>query len=277
MKRIEFDPEHKGIFTQNGFNAFDDFFDCSKGQLINQNRKRNVSILKLPSLQGERIYFIKRFFSPHLKDMFFTVRNFGKLCSQAELELRNARTLLEKGVETYHPVCWGVNTRCGIERNSFFITAKVQGVNLIQFIIDKWNIFDQSERESLVVAMAQFFRKLHEARVSLPDSYLWHLFLLEPIDLRQPYQFAIIDLHRMQINSTTSRHAAHDIGALSYSLPDEWFDTPLRNLFLNVYLELSDENAITNHDAFLKIMKKRECKLIARRQKPDLEYLKTMV
>jgi hypothetical protein len=277
MKRIEFDPEHKAIFTQNGFNAFDDFLDCSKGQLINQNRKRNVSILHLPSQHGERIYFIKRFFSPHLKDMFFTVRNFGKLCSQAELELRNARTLLEKGIETYHPVCWGVNTRCGIELNSFFITEKVQGLNLIEFLIDKWNIFDQSEREGLVMAMAQFFRKLREARVSLPDSYLWHLFLLEPIDLRQPYRFAIIDLHRMQINSTTSRHAAHDIGALLYSLPDEWFDTPLCNLFLNVYLELSDENAITNHGVFLKIMKKRETKLIARRQKPDLEYLKTMV
>jgi hypothetical protein len=78
--------------------------------MINRNKKRNVSILRLPSQEGQRVYFMKRFFSPHLKDMLFTVRNFGRLCSQAELELRNARILLDNGIETYHPVCWGVET-----------------------------------------------------------------------------------------------------------------------------------------------------------------------
>jgi hypothetical protein len=277
MKRIEFDPEHEKIFTQNGFNGFDDFMDCSKGQMINQNKKRNVSILRMPSQQGQRVYFLKRFFSPHLKDMLFTVRNFGKLCSQAELELRNAHILLDKDIETYHPVCWGVKTCCGIERSSFFITEKIQGLSLIDFLIDQWDVFDKAERESFVIAMAQFFRKLRQARVSLPDSYLWHLFMLEPIDPNRSYRFAIIDLHRMQINTTTSMHAANDIGALSYSLPNEWFDDRMRNLFLKVYLEMSDDNPIINHDVFLKIMKKRENKLIARRQKPDPEYLKTMV
>jgi hypothetical protein len=278
MKRIEFDPEHEKIFTQNGgFKVFDDFMDSSKGQMINQNKKRNVSILHLPSQQGQRVYFIKRFFSPHLKDMLFTIRNFGKLCSQAELELRNAHILLDNDIETYHPVCWGVKTCCGIERNSFFITEKVQGRSLIDFLMEQWDFFDKTERERFVIAMAQFFRKLRQARVSLPDSYLWHLFLLEPIDPKRSYRFAIIDLHRMQINTTTSMHAAHDIGALSYSLPNEWFDDHMRDLFLSVYLEMSDDNPIKNHDVFLKIMKKRENKLIARRQKPDLEYLKTMV
>jgi hypothetical protein len=277
MKRIEFDPEHEKIFTQNCFNAFEDFIDCSKGQMINQNKKRNVSILRLPSQNGQKVYFIKRFFSPYLKDMLFTFRNFGKLCSQAELELRNVHLLLNNGIETYHPVCWGTHTFCGIERCSFFVTEKIQGRSLIEFLFDHWDVFDTGRHEKLVFELARFFRKLHSARLSLPDSYLWHLFLLEPIDMRQYYRFAIIDLHRMQINSASPRHVARTLGSLLFSLPEEWFDARLRNLFVKIYLESSGANPITNQRAFMEILKKREHNLRARRKKPDLEYLKMMV
>jgi hypothetical protein len=277
MKRIEFDPGHEKVFTQNGLNAFDDFIDYSKGQMINCNKKRNVSILHLPLQDVPRVYFMKRFFYPHFKDMLFTVRNFGRLCSQAELELRNARILLNKGIETYHPVCWGVQTCCGIEQQSFFITEKIHGQSLIEFLFEHWNTFDEARRETLIIAMAQLFRKLHQARLSLPDSYLWHLFLVEPIDPQQPYRLAIIDLHRMQINVAAPRHAAQNLGALLFSLPDEWFDLRLRNLFLKSYLELSNGNMITSRGTFLETVKKREHTLTGRRQKPDLVYLKTMV
>jgi hypothetical protein len=277
MKHIEFDTGHEKVFTQNGLNAFDDFIDYGEGQMINRNKKRNVTVLRLPSQDVPRVYFMKRFFSPHLKDILFTVRNFGRPCSQAELELRNARILLDNGIETYHPVCWGFQTFCGIEQRSFLITEKIQGVSLIDFLFDHWNTFDETRRETLVIAMAQLFRKLHQARLSLPDSYLWHLFLLEPIDPQKPYRFAIIDLHRMQINVAAPRHAARNLGALLFSLPDEWFDIRLRDLFLEAYLEMSDGNPVNNHGAFLKTVKKRAHILTERRQKTDLEYLKAMV
>ncbi len=277
MKTIEFDFKHETVFTQNGLNSFDDFIDCIKGQMINRNKKRSVTILHLASLDGPRIYFIKRFFSPHLKDMLFTVRNFGKLCSQAELELRNAHILLGNGIETYHPVCWGAQTCCGIKQRSFFITEKIKGMSLIEFLFDQWKNFDASKCETLVIAMAQFFRKLHQARVCLPDSYLWHLFLLEPIDMQKPCRLAIIDLHRMRINAAASGQAALNLGALLFSMPHEWFDDRLRELFLNVYVELTDGSPIADHNAFLEAVIKREQTLMARRQKPDLEYLKTMM
>jgi hypothetical protein len=214
MKRIEFDPGHEAVFTQNGFHNFDDFIDYEHGQTINRNKKRNVGILRLPSQEGERVYFMKRFFSPHFKDMLFTVRNFGRLCSQAELELLNARILLGNDIETYYPVCWGAQTFCGMERRSFFITEKIKGLSLIDFLLENWNGFDVAQRESLIIELAVFFKKLHKVHLSLPDSYLWHLFLIEPIDLRQPYRFAIIDLHRMQINVSATKHAAGNLNSV---------------------------------------------------------------
>lgn len=276
MHSIEFNSTYEALFAQNGLKTFEDFIGCNKGQSINRNEKRDVNILRLTASDGPRIFFMKRFFSPHLKDMLFTVRNFGKLCSQAELEWRNARILLENGIETYRPVCWGVKTCCGIERRSFFITEKIDGRSLIEFLLEHWNGFNTVQQEKLIVGMARFFRKLHDARLSLPDSYLWHLFVLEPIDPQQPYRFAIIDLHRMQINTATSRHAARNLGALLFSLPDEWFDTKLRELFLNTYLEPINGTTISNRKAFLDILEKREKTLIARRKKPSIERLKKM-
>ena len=277
MKNIVFDSAHEKIFSQNGLKEFDDFIDFSRGQIIHRNKKRNVSIMRLPSHEGERVYFMKRFFSPHFKDMLFTVRNFGRLCSQAELEIRNARILLDSDIETYHPVCWGAKTFCGIEKRSFFITERIHGRSLIDFLFDHWKAFDMVQRKTLMVELAKFFKKLHQAKLSLTDAYLKHLFLVEPINHRPPYHFAIIDLHRMQINVTALRHAACNLAAFLFSLPDEWFDIHLRDLFLHTYLELSDTNPIMNSKAFLKTVKKREHTLMSRRKKISIEHLKTMV
>jgi hypothetical protein len=276
MHYIEFNPAFESIFAQNGLRTFEDFIHWDEGQMINRNEKRDVTILRFATSDGPRVFFMKRFFSPHLKDMVFTFRNFGRLCSQAELEWRSSSILLENGIETYRPACWGAQTCCGIERRSFFVTEKINGRSLIEFLLENWSGFASHQQEKLIIGMARFFRKLHTARLSLPDSYLWHLFILEPIDPQQPYRFAIIDLHRMRINAAAWHHAARNLGALLFSLPEEWFDTKLRELFLNTYLEPVEGKTITNQKAFLDTLKKREKILIARRKKPSIDRLKKM-
>lgn len=276
MQRIECEAAHEAVFVQNGMKTFDDFIGYDKGETINRNEKRDVNILRLESPNGPRVYFMKRFFSPHPKDMLFTIRNFGRLCSQAELEWRNAHILLDNGLETYRPVAWGADTVFGIERRSFFITEKIEGQSLIEFLLGHWNTFEPVQQDRLVVGLAHFFRMMHDARLSLPDSYLWHLFVMEPIDLRQAYRFAIIDLHRMQINASASRHAARNLGALLFSLPGEWFDARLRELFIRSYLETADGPAIQNRQAFLDVLHKREETLVARRKRPTIERLKKL-
>jgi hypothetical protein len=276
MQRIEIDAAHEAVFLQHGLKTFYDYLGCDKRQTINRNENRDVNILRLDGADGTRVYFMKRFFWPHPKDMLFTIRNFGRLCSQAELEWRNARMLLDNGIETYRPVAWGAETFCGIERRSFFITEKIDGPSLIEYLYNHWQTCDAQQKDKLVVDLARFFHKIHQARLSLPDSYLWHLFLVEPIEPHKPYRFAIIDLHRMQINTSALHHAARNLGALLFSLPDEWFDARLRDLVLNTYLEPTDGTPAFNRRAFLDSLKKREQTLIARRRKPDLDRLKKL-
>ncbi len=277
MKRIAVAPNHAEVFARQGLREFGDFFDISDGQTINRNEKRDVTILRFSQQDSQRVYFRKRFFCPHPKDMLFTFRNFGRLCSQGELEWRCANLLLANGIETYHPAAWGVQTLCGIERRSFFLTEKIDGQSLIEFLLAHWDGFDTPQQEKLVVGLAQLFRTLHQAKISLPDSYLWHLFVLNPVAADKPYRFAIIDLHRMRVNAAAAKHAAHNLGALLFSLPDEWFDSRLRELFLETYLQPSEGFPITDHAVFLAELKKREQTLIARRKKPNLARLQKMV
>jgi hypothetical protein len=276
MQRIDIDPAHEAVFAQEGLRTFEAFIGYDRGRVINRNEKRDVTILELGGTEEERVYYMKRFFRPHLKDMLFTLRSFGRLCSQAELEWRNARFLLDNGIETYRPIAWGTETCCGVERRSFFITEKINGRSLIEMLFERWDGFDAAQRHGLVVAMAQFFGRLHRARVNLPDAYLWHLFVLEPIVPAGPYTFAMIDLHRMQSNTDPSRYAARNLAALLYSLPDEWFDAPLRTLFIDTYLASDEESFITHPEAFRHSVHKREQIIIARRKKPDLKRLRNL-
>ncbi len=105
------------FFAKFGLESFDDFFDYSQGQTINKNTKRNVSKLAFGEGDNRKVFFRKRFFSPHVKDMIFAWRSFGRLTSQAAVEWHNANMLFENGIETYRPVCYAAQTKFSLETN----------------------------------------------------------------------------------------------------------------------------------------------------------------
>ncbi|NLH16700.1 MAG: hypothetical protein GX455_08980, partial [Phycisphaerae bacterium] len=116
--RVVFAEGWEERFADWGLRSFEDFFDYDGGLQVNRNDKRNVVEMRLGTGDKQEIFFRKRFFSPHWKDVFFTLRNFGAICSQAACEWKNAHALLDIGVETYRPVCYGEETVFGIERRS---------------------------------------------------------------------------------------------------------------------------------------------------------------
>ena len=119
MEKMVFGTGWESFFESHQLCAFDDFFNYAQGQTINQNAKRNVIVLELDDDGRKRIFYMKRFFQPHFKDMLSAFCHFGTLCSQAEVEWRNANILLDNGIETYRPVCYGAQSRFGIEQQSF--------------------------------------------------------------------------------------------------------------------------------------------------------------
>ena len=259
MAKVTFAKDWKNLFKRFGLETFQDFFEYSSGLLVNRNTKRDVISFTFSLECGDKEFFIKRFYKPYIKDMLFTLTSFGRLCSQAECEWNNAGFLLENGIDTYKPVCWGSDTACGIERGSFFVTEKLSGQPLTDFVARCWADFTQLQKQELIISIAKLVRKIHNAKVSLPDLYLWHIFI-DQSDL------AVIDLHRMKTNTSSRQQRARNLAALDFSMLDKYFDKDLRELLLETYLA---EYSPAGKRAFRCAFRFRLKQLASRRKRPN--------
>ncbi len=264
MEQVIFKDNWQSYFADRDLRSLDDFFAYADGKIINQNTKRNVTVMTFPDGNQTKTFYMKRFFDPHFKDMLFTLGNFGKICSQAELEWRCANILLDNGIETYHPVGYGFRSVCSIERQSFFITEAIDGVCLLDYLVQNWTGLPAEKQESLVVKLAHFFAKIHAARLSLPDSYIWHVYMVNTGPGDEDYEFGMIDLHRMKRRTRGSNQAAMNLGRFFYSLPDGFLDIPLQSRFTDTYLAAG---TTVNTKAFLTEVEKNKVKFLKRRKK----------
>lgn len=268
MIKVEFAQGWAPIFAGAGLKSFEDFFAYASGQVIGKNRKREVIAMTLDSKGGKKEFFMKRFFRPHLKDMPFTIRNFGKLCSQAGCEWKNIDILLRQGVATYRPVCYGEQIHFGLERKSFIITEKIKGLAMTDFVASYWPRLGYEQKEKLIIALAKFVGRIHNAKIILPDLYLWHIFITKtpPADDITEDDFAVIDLHRMRINASDKKARIKDLGALDFSMSDKYFDEGIREVFLDAYINTGRRE---QKNSVLRGIRNRSQKLSCRRRKPN--------
>ncbi len=262
MATVEFAENAAAMFEQAGLTRFEDFFDFDKGTLINRNRKRDVTFFTLGAGDQKKELFMKRFFNPHIKDILFTIRSFGRLCSQAGCEWYNAGILQHNGIDTYRPLCCGEQMFCGLERRSFLITEKLPGRCLSEYVAQTWSRTGRYGKEAIMAALGRFVRKIHNAAISVPDLYVWHLFLDAH---HEGFGFAVIDLHRMSANIKGDREKIRNLGALEYSMVEDYFDEDLKDVFFDSYFgtDFRGDKAI-----FRQKIRQRSTQLKARRRRP---------
>lgn len=234
MQRVVFTDSWSQYFAEFGFESFEDFFEYSKVQTIGMNKKRSVVTFTLGEDSGKKRFFMKRFFRPHLKDMFFSWRNMGHLCSQGRFEWENAGLLLDNGIGTYKPICYGKQIKCGFETKSFCITEELCAECMTEFLRRKWHNMDRLEKEKIIVSIAKFVRKIHALNIDMPDLYIWHIYIYENENSEEP-DFAVIDLHRMARNIKSRSRKIKNLGRLHYSMIDEYFDDEMRRLLIESY------------------------------------------
>jgi len=250
------------MFERAGLSRFEDFFHFDGGTLINRNRNRDVIAFSLPAGETKKDLFMKRFHHPHLKDMYFAMRSFGRLCSQAGCEWHNAGLLRHHGIATYSTLCCGEQMFAGLERRSFVITEKLLGRPLSEYVGQNWDRTGRYNKEAVMAALGRFVRKIHNADVSLPDLYVWHLFMETH---HEGYGFAVIDLHRMQARVKGDREKIRNLGALEFSMIDDYFDDGLKNVFFESYFgtDFQGDKAL-----FRQQVRTRAAQLKNRRHKP---------
>ena len=108
---IEFKNGWQTFFEKCGLKTKSDFYNYADGEIINTNKKRNVTKFTLEADSDRKTFYMKRFFNQHFKDIAFAFGNYRRIMTLGELEWENANFLLQNGIETYRPVCVGVINR----------------------------------------------------------------------------------------------------------------------------------------------------------------------
>ncbi|MFH1719843.1 MAG: lipopolysaccharide kinase InaA family protein [Planctomycetota bacterium] len=234
MQRVVFADSWSQYFAESGLESFYDFFGYPAIETVGVNSKRNVVTFALGDGSGRRRFFMKRFFHPHFKDVFFARRNIGEFCSQGRFEWENARLLLDNGVGTYKPVCCSEQTRWGLETKSFCITEELRAECMTEFLRREWCHLERRAKERIMVSLAAFVRRIHALNIDMPDLYIWHIYVKEDGNSGEP-DFAVIDMHRMSRNVRISSKKMKSLGRLHYSMIDDYFDDELRRLLIQSY------------------------------------------
>ena len=242
-ERIVYADSWEPLLTDFGLRTFDDYYHFGEGTTIGVNRKRNVQRLVIGDGPDRKVLFMKRFDHPHFKDIVDTLRAFGGFVSQAGVEWRNARLLLDNGIGAYRPVCMGERTHWKMEKQSFFITEELDQACLRDFVTSSWHTLDRAAQDHIIVAMASLARTLHGLNIAVPDLVVWHLYF-EPATIADDMPWSIIDLHRMRQGIRSQRRKARDMSRLCWSMLPEYFDEDHKRLLLATYLDgLSDSHA----------------------------------
>jgi hypothetical protein len=236
VDQVIFADNWQEYFGKLGLEEFDDFYDYEGGEIVNRNTKRNVCRLGLGQDGERKVFYMKRFHWPHLKDMVSALRKFGRLTSQARVEWNNANTLLENGIDTYKPVCLGEHIVFGIDTKSFVITEELKATSMLDYVVRHWRDLGRERQEDMMARIGELIRKVHRLDISLPDLYIWHVFVDEQ-KLPEQCDLSLIDLHRMGVGVTNRLQKAKELGRLCWSMDKEYFDDKLRDILLTTYAE----------------------------------------
>lgn len=269
MDNIDFSDSWEQYLSHFGLSTFEDFYHYDGDFIIGKNSRRSVHTFAFGEANERKVFFMKKFHKPHLKDTIKAMYNYGLLTSQARIEWENAQYLLKNGIDTYKPVCLGERTHIGIESESFFITEELTSTCLLDFVIEGWHSLGHPVQEKIIIGIGNLVRRIHELNVSFPDLYLWHIFIHRN-SLAADCQFSIIDLHRMTQGVRSSRRKIKELGRLYWSMSTKYFSDKHKALLINTYI---DGNSDLNEAALIKTI--RKCSEDLKRKRTLKNYYRT--
>lgn len=235
MEKLVFADAWQDFFSRHRMETFSHFFDEAQGTCVNTNKKRNVLKLTIEDTPV-RTFFLKRFYLGQVKDTIGAVWRFGRPMSQAAIEWTNACHLQRHGIRTGNPVCFGEQMVMGFERRSFLLTEQIEGICLMDFLVERWRKLPRATQEQIVVEMAKLARRLHDVNASLPDLYIWHIFIRHD-PATGGYALSVIDLHRMIPKARTASERFKSLARLHWSMSSRYFDDDLKDLLISAYAE----------------------------------------
>lgn len=236
MEQIVFADTWESYFQRFSLTTPEEFYRLSTKYKPRQmsTKKAVVVNFEVGENRQEKEFFIKWYLRVSWKNKLRTWRKFGKRYSQARVEWETAHSLLQRGIPTYQPICYGEDRGVFFEKQSFLVTRKLSQPSLAEYLRTHWSRISEAQREILLTSLATFIRHMHDQGILFPDLYTKHIFL-ESTNSGE-YHFTLIDLQRISQQETNRRKQIKDLGALDQSLPTNLVGPHYRYLFTQAYV-----------------------------------------
>ena len=142
----------------------------------------------------------------------------------AQNEWRAIQRLNKLGVETMHPVAFGVRGGNPATQHSFIVTEELAPTISLEDYCRVWPTQPPAPRfkRALIERVAAMARHMHLGGVNHRDFYICHFLLhLDPVPTNEIFRLSLIDLHRAQLRAQTPRRwRDKDLAGLYFSALD---------------------------------------------------------
>lgn len=182
----------------------------------------------------------------------------------AENEYRACRHLEHCGLKAPRVAAFAAAAGNPAARRSLILCDELAGFVSLEDVVNGWDDSPPNPvaRRRLVLGIARFVRRLHEAGVVHRDLYLCHLLLRADAWAAGQVELAVLDLHRARILSPMPDYwRKRDLAALLYSA----LDAPVHRYawlsFVRAYSGGSLREALARDGAFWRSVYRRAVKL----------------
>jgi heptose I phosphotransferase len=186
----------------------------------------------------------------------------------AENEYRALLALNAVGIETMTVEGFGQSGCNPAKRSSFIVTEELYNTISLEDYCAGWSFQkpSYSEKCALLEKLARVSRTMHGAGINHRDYYLCHFHLdVSSLATVEPPVCYLIDLHRAQIRSRTSRRwYIKDLAGLYYSAMDAGLRRRDLLRFISIYSGVPASTALKQDGGFWQQVEKRANKLYRR-------------
>ena len=182
----------------------------------------------------------------------------------AENEYRACRHLEHCGLNAPRVAAFAAAPGSPAARRSLVLCDELAGFVSLEDVVDAWDDSspDPMARRRLVLGVAEFVRRLHEAGVVHRDLYLCHLLLRADAWAAGEVELGVLDLHRARIVSPMPDYwRKRDLAALLFSALDAPMHRHAWLRFVRVYSGRPLRDVFARDGAFWRSVYRRAVKL----------------
>ena len=243
--------------------------EAAEGEVFREVKGRCT----LRVLVGGRPYFLKRHRGVGWLEILKNWAVGKRPVLGAENEYLACRHLAARGLAAPRVAAFATEGGNPARRRSFVLCEALTGYDSLEAVAASWAEAPPSPlaRRRLIVAVARFVRRLHEAGVAHRDLYICHLMLDRQRWAQGEARLAVLDLHRARLQPNLPAYwRKRDLAALLFSTLELDLPPSSRLRFLRIYTGRPLREVLAQQPRFWRAVARRAQALRRKAQRQGL-------